>query len=358
MIIKVQIMMNSNVQKFRVGIVGCGRIGSLLEKDPLREKPCTHAAAISYHPELEIVSACDFNKDRIVQFGKDWSITSLYDNYLDMFEDIKPDIVSVAAWSKYHKEIVCSALDYGVKGIYCEKPIAGTLKDAQEMVSRCREMNVKLLVGHERRYHHNYIKTKEIISNGEIGEIKTIIGFTQCGAPPKLPIKEYYGGPIFHDGTHLIDIMRFFSGEIYSVYGKVERSFDKDHLEHTAHAILKFHNGATGFIEGGGEKGYFRFEVDIQGTLGRIVIGNDQIKLYRIENSKRFTDYKELVEYPLPRIDKENPFINAFSDLVKSIKTGKEPISSGIDGERVIEVIYGIYESSNKGFTEIILNSK
>jgi hypothetical protein len=95
--------------------------------------------------------------------------------------------------------------------------------------------------------------------------------------------------------------------------------------------------------------------VDIQGTSSRIVIGNNICKLYKASGSKRFSGYKELEEIPFPKGVRINSFIGAFDDLVYSIRDGVEPVSSGIDGLRAIEVIYVLYESSEKGCMEIFV---
>ena len=75
------------IAKYRVGIIGCGRIASILEDDPLRLKPCTHAGAFHLHPKTEIVSACDINKERLTSFGKRWGIKRLYKDFNEMLKN-------------------------------------------------------------------------------------------------------------------------------------------------------------------------------------------------------------------------------------------------------------------------------
>jgi predicted dehydrogenase len=344
--------------KYRTALVGCGRIGFLLENDPLREKPCTHAGAIIKHNEMDLVAGCDLDSQRLEELGKTFEIKELYSDYKKMISEVKPDIVSVAVWTEMHAEIVCFAAKNGVKGIYCEKPIAGKIEEGYAMVDSCKNNNVKLLVGHERRYHPFYVQAKELIESGEIGKVKTIIGCALCGAPGKLSTDKYYGGPIFHDGTHLIDIIRFLNGDIISVKGVVERDFGEDNIEHTTYGLLTLKNGARAFIEGGGERSYFLFEVDIQGTKGKIVIGNNGFKYFKSGISKRFSGYNELEEIMLPRYDYVNVFSKAFDDLVSSVKNDKQPISDGTDGLKALEVIITLYESAKCNGLEINIDNK
>ena len=96
------------MNKYKVGLIGCGRVGSLLEDDPLREKPATHAAAFHRHPKTEIVAGCDIDGSRLKQFGAKWGIpdSSLYADYREMLRREKLDIVSVASWTETHYDIV------------------------------------------------------------------------------------------------------------------------------------------------------------------------------------------------------------------------------------------------------------
>ena len=74
------------MKKFKTGIVGCGRIGSILEEDPLRGKPCTHAGGFSALPAIHLSAGCDIDPERLKEFGKRWHVTGLYSDYREMLE--------------------------------------------------------------------------------------------------------------------------------------------------------------------------------------------------------------------------------------------------------------------------------
>lgn len=341
--------------KYKVGIIGCGRIASILEDDPLRLKPCTHAGAFYIHHDTVMVAACDIDKDRLSTFGKRWGVVKLYEDYREMLNKEKLDIVSVAAWTEHHRDMVIAAADAGVRGIYCEKPIAVNLEQAKEMVSVCKKKNIRLVIGHERRWDPHYRKAKELISKGVIGEVRTIVGNALSDSPPELPVDKYGGGPMFHDGTHLTDLLRFFAGDAEWVSGHDERESDS-YIEKTALGIIHFKNGAHAIVEGGGVRKYFNFELDIQGSEGRILIGNGIKELYVTKPSRRFTGFKELerVEFPSPKED-INPFLGAVEDLIGSMNNGHESISSGEDGKAALEIIMAIYKSAKMGGKKVFL---
>lgn len=338
--------------KYRVGVIGCGRIAGMLEDDPLRGKPCTHAGAFNAVQETKMIAACDINKERLNKFGKRWNISNLYTNYYKMLEKEAIDIVSVAAWTQFHHEIVVAAAESGTQGIYCEKPMALTLDQAEEMLNVCNENNVKIVINHERRWDPYYLKVKKIIDEGKIGELKTIIGNALAWddhAAKKVEI--YGGGTMFHDGTHLTDLLRFFAGEPGWVSAYEERPNGAEYVENTVFGLVWFLNGTKAFLEGGGSRNYFNFELDLQGTEGRIIIGNGTRELYVTKKSKRFSGFRELERIELPEPNNNaNSFISGVKDLIRCIETGCGSNSSGEDGKKALEMIFALYESArNEG---------
>ncbi len=337
--------------KYRVGIIGCGRISSLLEEDPFRGKPCTHAGAYDAVKSTKIITACDINKKRLNKFGKKWNVDHLYTNFYEMLEKENIDIVSVTAWTRFHHEMVIAAAESGIQGIYCEKPMAFTLNQAEEMIKVCQKNNVKLIINHERRWDPHYLKVKKIIEEGKIGELKTIIGNALSWEHETNKVEFCGGGPMFHDGTHLTDLLRFFAGEPDWVSAYEERPNGAEYIENTVLGIIWFMKGTRAFIEGGGCRNYFNFELDLQGTEGRIIIGNGSKKLYINKNSKRFSGFKELKKIKLPEPEENiSPFTSGVKDLINCIESGCESSSSGEDGKKALEMILALYKSAkNEG---------
>jgi len=126
---------------YRVGIIGLGRIAC--------ELPDNHYLAYHNNPETALLCLCDNKKDLISEWGK-WNL-SLWNDYLGMVKKWSLDIVSVCTPPETHREIVCNIAPY-VKAIYCEKPIAETLGDADEMIRICHENNVILQINHQRNF--------------------------------------------------------------------------------------------------------------------------------------------------------------------------------------------------------------
>jgi len=335
------------MKKLNVGIIGCGRIGSLLEEDPLRGKPCTHAGGFASVPSLKLIAGCDIDSSRLEQFGNRWGVDRLYTDYKEMLARETLDIVCIAAWTPLHGSMALTAARSGVRGIYCEKPLTADLAEAEKLVRFCEQKKIPLIVNHERRWDFYYQKARAMIRAGKIGEVRTIIGNALSWKPAKLSLKEHGGGTLFHDGTHLTDLLLFFGGPIDWVSGHEVRPHGKKYIEETACAMLRFKSGALGFIEGGGARKYFNFELDIQGSKGRILIGNDGRELYVARKSGRFTGFNELkrAEFPEPsRL--QSPFTGGAREMARCVRTGRDSISSGRDGLKALEVIFSIYKSA------------
>lgn len=335
------------MKKLRVGLIGCGRIGSLLEEDPLRGKPCTHAGGFSSLPSVKLAAGCDVDPVRLKRFGKRWGVDRLYADFKEMLRREDLDIVCIAAWTHWHASMAVEAARSGVKGIYCEKPLAVNLAEGRKLVKVCEQKKIPLVINHERRWDPYYQKARDIIRSGKIGDVRTIIGNALSWKPSKLPVDVHGGGALFHDGTHLADLLLFFGGPLDWASGHETRPHGKKFIEETACAMIRFKSGALGFIEGGGARNYFNFELDIQGSKGRLLIGNNGRKLSLTRKSARFTGFRELqpAVFPEPKRH-QSPFIGGARDMVNCIRAGRISASSGRDGLQALKVILAIYESA------------
>ena len=113
--------------------------------------------------------------------------------------------------------------------------------------------------------------------------------------------------------------------------------------------MIQFSNGAMGFIEGGGARKYFNFELDIQGAEGRLLIGNDKRQLHLTRKSKRFTGFSELEPVAFPESRRyQSPFVLGARNMVRCLQTGEPENSTGRDGLMALEIIDAIYRSASQ----------
>ena len=186
-----------------------------------------------------------------------------------------------------------------------------------------------------------------MIGRGVIGEVRTVHGSILTGGYRGTSSADQGGGPLLHDGTHLVDMLRFLFGEIATVQGEFRRAGRRTGFEDGACAWLKTAGGVDIFLEAGGPREYFMFELEISGTLGKIVIGNGYERLYSARPSRYYTGFRDIGEAPFPAFRRNNCFRELYREA-KRARSGRERITStGPDGYRALEVIHAIYLSSH-----------
>ncbi|MFO7849912.1 MAG: Gfo/Idh/MocA family oxidoreductase, partial [Spirochaetia bacterium] len=224
-------------EKVRCAIVGLGRIGSTLESDRLREKPCTHAGAITADPECILVAGCDIKPAARERFLADWGdfdtagnmyrgsgnssraengdeaehrqsrrLIEVFENFDEMLEAARPDILVVATYPESHRNLTEKAVRAGTPVIICEKPLAGTLHDARAIARIHRSGRAKILVNHERRYSFDYQEARRAVLDRRYGGLLSMKGTLCFGS--SLPRREV----LLHDGTHMLDAVNFVVG--------------------------------------------------------------------------------------------------------------------------------------------------
>ena len=317
-----------NISKYRTGIVGCGNIGSEFDKVSGRKPIYTHAGAYFYHRKFKLVAAADISKEKLNRFATKWNVKNVYEDFTEMLDHESLDIVSVCTWKESHYEIVKKAIEKGVKMIFCEKPFTGELNKAKRLLDLSNKKNILLAVNYTRRYTECHQKVKELISQGKLGEMQTIICFYTKG--------------FINNGSHVINLLTFFFGEVewVSSLSSVGRFDEKE--DYDLDIILHFPEELSVYIFSCDAKYYSLFEIDILGSLGRLKIidsGYD-IKWYQINNSPVFEGYSELEKKgTIIKSDMENAMINAIDNIIESFENKTDLICSGQDGLETIKIV-------------------
>ena len=337
--------------KFKAGLIGCGRIGSLLSEDKLREKPCTHAEAYYKNTNIELVAGSDTDTERLKLFSDKWEVKDTYTDYMKMLAEKKLDIVSVATPVNTHMEIIEECAKSKVKVILCEKPLASSLEDAKKACWVCKQNGSLLVVNHSRRFSGDYLKVRDLLASGIIGKLKSVI-CNISASPPKA--EESYektgGGILMHDGTHLVDTLRFLLEEEdpEEIIGFIKPASNGAMVEENIQCVLKYKEGCKVFLDCS-DRDYFHFEIDIQGDKGRITIGNGIHRYYVKGSSANYENFNSLIEKPFPGYD-DTPFFKTIANnIVKFLKTGEIPESSGELACSTLKQVMAIYKSACEG---------
>lgn len=337
---------------YRAGLVGCGRIGTLWETDP--PTPVTHAGALAVHPQIELVAGSSRGSDHLNRFGKQWGIDSLYLDYREMLAKEQLDIVAIATHPGLHRPIVEAAVAAGAKGIFCEKPLALSLEDADAIVAACKAANCVLSVNHSRRWSPTYLKAKELLDSGAIGNLVSLFGICQ-GVKPFPAWVADEEGPLLHDAVHLFDLFRLYGGEAQSVMGTALRREQPFHVEDDSHAIFEMRSGTSAVAMVNERTRYFRFELQIQGTEGVIVLKDSENQLLlSVDRTDRTNEVDPRIEWweleanAFPTVQDNSSIGDAVAELVQCMETGVTPSSPGEDGVASLEMVMGVYESQRQ----------
>ena len=151
---------------------------------------------------VELVACCDLDRELAERMQQRWDIPAVYTDYLEMIEQEHPDIVAiVTSYGSTHAALAAGVAETGlVKGIYCEKPIATSMAEADRIIAACRAHGVAYSCSHVARWNVRYRQAQSWIQEGAIGEVRAIT----CSAM----------GTLLHLGTHQTDALAGFASDV------------------------------------------------------------------------------------------------------------------------------------------------
>ena len=337
----------------KYAIIGCGRIA-------------TNHIKAALNNQLNIVAACDILPDHIDNLlekhglKKDNSIHR-YTDYKEMIEQEKPQLVSIATESGLHAEIALYCIEKGIH-LIIEKPMAMSMRDADEIVARSKEKNVIVSACHQNRFNLAVQELRSALESGRFGKIshgsihvrwnRTKDYYTQA---PWRGTWAQDGGCLMNQCIHGIDLLRWIMGDdITEVYG-VTRQQQHGYLEaeDVGMAILKCKNGAIATVEGTTNV----FPKNLEETL--YLFGeNGTVKLGGTStNNIDVWQFSEEVQGDVNRVElKEqtsnvygNGHTSLYKDVIRAIETGGHPYVDAIAGRNALEIVLAIYKSQKTG---------
>jgi len=341
------------VTTYRVGIIGCGRIASTFE-DESDVHPASIAGAFASLPEARLVAGCNRGEEKLRAFGKRWGVTALYHDYREMLARENLDIVAVATHPPLHPEMVIAAAEAGVKGIFCEKPMALSLAECDAMIEACERAGTKLLIHCTRRWSGPYEAARRLIEAGTLGELLRLVAHCQ-GCKPFPSWQVEHEGPLLHDAVHTFDTFRFLAGDVEWVWGTATRRTEEFRVEDTSYSLLKFKTGVDGVVLVDELAEYERWDIELQFTHGKVALPSEELWTIRPEDFEAGWWY-ELTPGEFPESPWDEPAIQlAARDLIGAIEEDRDCRCTGADGRAAIEIIMAIYESERRGNTKVHL---
>lgn len=322
----------------KVAIIGCGLIG--------------RKRALALVNTDTLVACCDTNPTIADQFSKDFKCVG-YLNPVQLIQEINCQIIIISVINKFAHDICILALRKGVH-VLVEKPLGLNDIESLNMVKLAKQNNLVLKTGFNHRFHPSILKAKNLLEQGLIGDLLFIrsnyghgsrIGMETEWRSSKLLCG---GGELLDQGVHIIDLARWFAGEMKTVYGKVKTKFWDIEVEDNAFVLLESQNGVDiqFHVSWTNWKNVFIFE--IFGSKGYLKInglgGSYGIETLEIGIRNNLGGAPDIKSNTFD--DKDNSWILEWAEFKNAIIEEREPIGSGFDGYKANEIVKFIYESS------------
>jgi UDP-N-acetylglucosamine 3-dehydrogenase len=319
----------------KIGVIGTGAMGR------------NHARVCAELENVELVGIADNDKDIVEKIAHRFDVPAFTD-----YKKLLPqtEAVIIATPTITHFDIALEAINAG-KHILVEKPVCDTVEKGKKLIKKANDAGVVLSVGHIERYNPVVSFMKNAMNKGHFGELIALSSKRVSNFPGR--IRDV--GVIFDFGVHDIDIMRYLAGEVKSVYAKADRFNTKIKYEDHATIMINFSNGLCGVIE---VNWLTPMKIRKLGlTCDTSFVEADFINQSIQTSTSSFDKVDDANLYDIPiqnqlktiELQKKEPLKNEIFDFVEAIIKNKEPLVTGIDGVKAIEIAEAAVTSAESG---------
>lgn len=299
--------------------------------------PGAIASVCEASDRAELVAVCDLKPELLTQFSARWPGPAVYTDWREMVERERPDVVAiVTSYGSTHGDLAAAVAETGlVKGIYCEKPIAASMSQADCVVAACARHNVVYTCAHVFRWNARYQQAIAWIRDGAIGEVRSA-SVTAMST-------------LLHSGTHQIDALNGLAGDANSEWAMGIVDIPPDLLQNqwprpdpVGGGFAQLTNGVHLLMDSR-SPGPRTFQVN--GTLGKILLVNDlrQVQLWRRGSDPADRD---LEPYPLLSPTQEKSYaLTQMEELFDVLERGGATSCNELRASRALEVALGLHLS-------------
>ena len=255
-----------------VGVIGAGSMGRI------------HAANLAKNcPGAKLVAVADVSEQAARDLASEFGAANVFTDYLRLVENREVQAVVIATPSLVKAQIVKFACEAG-KHIFCEKPIATNLHDAEQVVKSALKSPAKFQVGYQRRFDPTHVKLKQALESGEVGNIVLVRSNTRdpLPNPAQWPDLKNSGGIFFDTASHDYDVVRWLcASEASRVEADGSPRSEPD--QHTVVTNLSMANGVVAQVDASRASAYgYDVRVEVLGTKGLILTRLDGASDMRI----------------------------------------------------------------------------
>lgn len=349
----------------RVGIIGCGGIGSK-----------KHIPALAQIEEVELVAFCDLIIERAVEAKNIYGTeeTGVYIDYKEMLANEELDVVHVCTPNDTHAELSIASMEADCH-VMCEKPMAKTTEEARAMIEAAERTNKKLTIGYQNRFRTDSDYLNKVCRAGDLGEIY----FAKAHAIRRRAVPTWGvfldeeaqgGGPLIDIGTHALDLTlwmmdnykpKYVVGKAYHKLSDKENaanawgSWDPKEftVEDSAFGFIVMENGATIFLESSWALNSLDVK-EAKTTLAGTKGGADMNDGLTINGEDHGLLFDKKIELETGGVDfyegtDNDPELLEARSWIDAILNDTEPVVKPEEALVVTEILEAIYKSSDTG---------
>jgi predicted dehydrogenase len=322
--------------KLTAAVIGCGRIGSAYDEATPTREPRTHAGAYANSPAVSLVAGVDPDAERRRAFTERWGVRA-FESVPAMLRDVRPDLWSICTPPDVRDGVVAQAIAAGARALWCEKPLASDAATAARIADRVATARVAFAVGYQRRWDRGHQQAAEWLHDGRAGRIENVaIRYTRG-------LRNY--------GTHAIDLVRWYVGEIAWAWG--HRAADGGDADPSPSAVLGA-DGATVALLAVGKESYDVFEVDVMGSEGRLLIDDlgRRIRWFGLSSAPEWGEPRVVSSSPSEELEGMRGYMAAaLANVVDAVNGEARVLCGANDGVRALEIAEAIEGSVRHGAT-------
>jgi len=325
-------------ERIGIGVIGCGAIAE-------------HAHLPNYaaHPRAELVAVADVDRGRAEAMAEKFGVPNVYLDYRELLARDDIQAVSVCTPNYLHGVQTIDAARAG-KHVLCEKPMALSIAEAEDMIDAAENAGVQLMVGFTHRFYHFNGKARELIAKGEIGRPYTVrVRFAHKGPYTSWSaVSDWFfdrqragGGAVLDMGIHALDIARYvLDTEIRTVSANLATLSKDIQAEDAAVISLEFINGTLGYIETGWHSYPGPLGLEIYGSKGTIVVDYETpLRLWTEAGG-----WQEMRDFPT-----DGGWPAEINYFVDALLAGEQVTPDGWDGIASLRAALAVYDAHSTG---------
>jgi predicted dehydrogenase len=357
-----EVMMNTDTgttgEITRFALIGAGGMGTI------------HARDITGFPDAELTWVVDIDLPRARKVAEMCGSTPT-DSIDEALAADDVDAVVIALPTFLHAMATIKAAEAG-KHVFCEKPIARTLEDAQVMIDACAQAGVRLMIGHVVRFFDEYAEIKQILDAGTIGQVGMVrasrLNTPVMGAPGRewFADLEKNGGVIIDLTIHEFDTLRWYFGEVERLYAHGLSYTPYQKQRDYCMVSLRFENGVTALCESSWAHSNFRTAIEISGQYGIIKRSSEGSSTLQIESTANgegpaaqalagalgssaplYDLPKRIWLQPLPL----SPYQREKRHFIDCLRSGEPFLTTGEEGKKALALALAALASMRDGTT-------